>query len=48
MKGIAGSGNDMVSYIFVITRKRVRSKTFVKRGSSIVLFFVYRHKMVCY
>jgi hypothetical protein len=29
------NGVDMVSYTFVITYKRVRSKTVVKRGSSI-------------
>jgi hypothetical protein len=33
MEGKAEKGYDVVSYIFVITRKRVRIKTVVKRGS---------------
>jgi len=35
MKGKAENRDDTVSYIFVITRKRVRSRKVVKRGSSI-------------
>jgi len=48
MKKRSGKGNITVSYIFVITRKWFRSKTLVKRGSPIVLFSVYSHKMLCY
>jgi hypothetical protein len=35
MEGKAENGDEIVSYIFVITSKRVRSKTVVKRGLSI-------------
>jgi len=35
MEGKAENGDDTVSYTFVIARKRDRSKTVVKRGSSI-------------
>jgi len=35
MEGRLQNGAGMVSYTFVITYKRVRSKTVVKRGSSI-------------
>jgi hypothetical protein len=35
MEGKVENGDDTVSYIFVITRKRVRSKTVVKRDLSI-------------
>jgi len=35
MEGKAENGDETVSYIFVITRKRVGIKTVVKRGSFI-------------
>jgi hypothetical protein len=41
MEGKANKGYDLVSYIFVITRKRVRIKTVVKKGSSVKPFSPY-------
>ena len=41
MKGKTENGDDTVSYSFVITRKRVRSKTAVKKASSLMFCSLY-------